>query len=129
MRGNKIGNFRLYRTIGEGAFAKVKCNSINIYYWYIIDGIHEIIGQKVAAKILQKSSIRSKELDEKVRREIRFSKYFRHPNIIHLYEVIETQNEIIMIMEYAPKGELFDLICRDKVSNVFLTETFLNCLR
>ena len=78
-----------------------------------------MIGQKVAAKILQKSSIRSKELDEKVRREIRFSKYFRHPNIIHLYEVIETQNEIIMIMEYASKGELFDLICRDTVSNVF----------
>jgi serine/threonine protein kinase len=51
-----------------------------------------------------------------VRREIRFSKYFRHPNIIHLYEVIETQNEIIMIMEYAQGGELFDLICRENVS-------------
>jgi serine/threonine protein kinase len=55
-------------------------------------------------------------LEEKVKREIRFSKYFRHPNIIHLYEVIETQNEIIMIMEYASGGELFDLICRDQVS-------------
>ena len=79
--------------------------------------MHEIIGRKVAAKILQKSSIRSKELDEKIRREIRFSKYFRHPNIIHLYEVIETQTEIIMIMEYAQGGELFDMICRDMVSN------------
>ena len=28
MRGNKIGNYRFYRTIGEGAFAKVKCNQI-----------------------------------------------------------------------------------------------------
>ena len=55
--------------------------------------------------------------EEKVKREIRFSKYFRHPNIIHLYEVIETQNEIIMIMEYASGGELFDLICRGQVSN------------
>ena len=79
--------------------------------------MHQIIGQKVAAKILQKSSIRTKDLDEKVRREIRFSKYFRHPNIIHLYEVIETQNEIIMIMEYASGGELFDMICREQVSN------------
>ena len=82
--------------------------------------MHQIIGQKVAAKILQKSSIRTKDLDEKVRREIRFSKYFRHPNIIHLYEVIETQNEIIMIMEYASGGELFDMICREQVSNLFL---------
>ena len=54
-------------------------------------------------------------MEEKVKREIRFSKYFRHPNIIHLYEVIETQNEIIMIMEYASGGELFDLICREQV--------------
>ena len=66
---------------------------------------------------MQKNNIRSKELEEKVKREIRFSKYFRHPNIIHLYEVIETQNEIIMIMEYAPGGELFDLICKESVSN------------
>ena len=79
-------------------------------------GLHTVINQKVAAKILQKSNIRNKELDEKVRREIRFSKYFRHPNIIHLYEVIETANEIIMIMEYAQGGELFDLICRGQVS-------------
>ena len=79
-------------------------------------GLHTVINQKVAAKILQKSNIINKELDEKVRREIRFSKYFRHPNIIHLYEVIETPNEIIMIMEYAQGGELFDLICREMVS-------------
>ena len=81
-----------------------------------IVGIHEKIGQKISAKILQKSIIKSKDLEEKVKREIRFSKYFRHPNIIHLYEVIETQNEIIMIMEYASGGELFDLICRGQVS-------------
>ena len=68
-------------------------------------GIHEKIGQKIAAKILQKYNIKSKELEEKVKREIRFSKYFRHPNIIHLYEVIETSG-----------GELFDLICREQVS-------------
>lgn len=80
-------------------------------------GIHEKIGQKVAAKILQKSSIKNKELEDKVKREIKFSRYFRHPNIIHLYEVIETANEIILIMEYASRGELFDLIIREPVSH------------
>ena len=87
--------------------------------------MHTDINQKVAAKILQKSNIRNKELDEKVRREIRFSKYFRHPNIIHLYEVIETPNEIIMIMEYAQGGELFDLICREMVSKKSLNNKFI----
>jgi 5'-AMP-activated protein kinase catalytic alpha subunit len=51
-----------------------------------------------------------------VKREIRISKYFRHPNIIRIYEVIETPAEIILIMEYAPGGELFNLICRGLVS-------------
>ncbi len=75
-----------------------------------------MIKQKIAAKILQKSNIKTKELEEKVKREIRFSKYFRHPNIIRLYEVIETNTEIILIMEYASGGELYDLICKGKVS-------------
>ena len=79
-------------------------------------GINEKKGQKIAAKILSKSNIKTKDLEEKVKREIRFSKFFRHPNIIHLYEVIETQNEIIMIMEYASGGELFDLISHEQVS-------------
>ena len=98
----------------------IKMCLIIIYYIFPIVGIHEKIGQKISAKILQKSTIKSKELEEKVKREIRFSKYFRHPNIIHLYEVIETQNEIIMIMEYASGGELFDLICRGQVRNHIL---------
>ena len=92
-------------------------NIIIFIIWIInLVGIHEKIGQKIAAKILPKATINKKDLEEKVKREIRFSKYFRHPNIIHLYEVIETQNEIIMIMEYASGGELFDLICREQVS-------------
>ena len=78
-------------------------------------GVQEIINQKVAAKFLQKSSIRNKDLEDKIKREIRFSKYFRHPNIIRLYEVIETNSEIILIMENAAGGELFDMICRGKV--------------
>lgn len=56
--------------------------------------------------------MKTKELEEKVKREIRYSKYFRHPNIIRLYEVVETNNEIILIMEYAAGGELYDLISK-----------------
>ena len=79
-------------------------------------GEHELIKQKIAAKILLKSSIKSKDLEEKVKREIRYSKYFRHPNIIRLYEVIETNNEIILIMEYASGGELYDIISKGRLN-------------
>ena len=34
----------------------------------------------------------------------------RHPNVIQLYEIIETENQLYLIMEFAEGGELFDLI-------------------
>ena len=66
-------------------------------------------------KIIKKTTLKTKELVDKIKREIEFSKFFRHPNIIHLYEVIETKNEIILIMEYASGGELFDLLTEEIV--------------
>lgn len=77
---------------------------------------HSITHHKVACKILQKANIINQELEEKIRREIQFSKYFRHPNVIRLFEIIETQTEIVLIMEYAPGKDLFNLICDGMVN-------------
>ena len=35
-----------------------------------------------------------------VRREIKILRLFMHPHIIRLYEVIETPNDIYVVMEY-----------------------------
>jgi serine/threonine protein kinase len=34
----------------------------------------------------------------------------RHPNIAQLYQIIETNKYIYLVMEYAARGELFDHI-------------------
>lgn len=38
----------------------------------------------------------------------------RHPNIIQLYEIIETPKQLYLIMEHAERGELFKYIVRNK---------------
>ncbi len=57
---------------------------------------------------------------EKVKREIKVLRRFNHPHIIKHFEFIDTSSDIFIVLEYAEKGELFDLIQRkEKVSNVF----------
>jgi len=47
---------------------------------------------------------------ERVSREIHILKIVRHPNVVQLYEIIETQRKLYLIMEFASGGELFDYI-------------------
>ena len=39
-----------------------------------------------------------------MRREIKILRLFMHPHIIRLYEVIETPNDIYVVMEYVKVG-------------------------
>jgi 5'-AMP-activated protein kinase catalytic alpha subunit len=66
----------------------------------------------VAIKILEKDKIHDQKDVERITREIKILKKVRHPNVIQLYEIIETEKELYMIMEYANNGELFDYIVR-----------------
>lgn len=43
-------------------------------------------------------------------RESRIMKLLDHPNIIKLYEVMETESEIFLVQEYASGGEILDYI-------------------
>ena len=86
------------KALGKGTFGKVKMAS------------HTLTGEKVAVKILEKSRIKDKKDIERISREIKILKKVRHPNIIQLYEIIETESELFLIMEYCQNGELFDYI-------------------
>jgi 5'-AMP-activated protein kinase catalytic alpha subunit len=66
----------------------------------------------VAIKILEKDKIHDQKDVERITREIKILKKVRHPNVIQLYEIIETEKELYMIMEYCNGGELFDYIVR-----------------
>jgi 5'-AMP-activated protein kinase catalytic alpha subunit len=61
-------------------------------------------------KILEKSKITDIADVERVSREIHILKIVQHPHLCHLYEIIETQRKLYLIMEFASGGELFDYI-------------------
>ena len=71
-------------------------------------------GELVAIKILEKDKIQDKADIERVTREIQILKIVRHPNVIQLYEIIETNRQLFLIMEHANGGELFDYIVKRK---------------
>uniref|UniRef100_A0A8C8CN91 non-specific serine/threonine protein kinase n=1 Tax=Oncorhynchus tshawytscha TaxID=74940 RepID=A0A8C8CN91_ONCTS len=92
-----IGNYRLLKTIGKGNFAKVKLAR------------HILTGKEVAIKIIDKNQLNPTSL-QKLFREVRIMKGLNHPNIVQLFEVIETENTLYLIMEYASGGEVFDYL-------------------
>ncbi|KAL1839338.1 hypothetical protein VTJ49DRAFT_1634 [Mycothermus thermophilus] len=93
----RIGAYKIVRTLGEGSFGKVKL------------AVHRSTGQKVALKIISRKNLISRDMQGRVEREIEYLQLLRHPHIIKLYTVIKTTTEIIMVLEYAG-GELFDYI-------------------
>ncbi|CAD6333096.1 unnamed protein product [Miscanthus lutarioriparius] len=95
---NPLSGYRIGKTLGIGSFGKVKIAE------------HILTGHKVAIKILNRRKIRSMEMEEKVKREIKILRLFMHPHIIRLYEVIDTPDDIYVVMEYVKSGELFDYI-------------------
>lgn len=60
----------------------------------------------------------------KIRREINNLKKFRHPHIVKLYEVIETPEDIYLVMELVSGGELFDYLIQS--GKVYLIVTYNN---
>ena len=46
----------------------------------------------------------------RLRREVDIMRRLRHPNIIQFIEVYESPDQLMMVMEYCPGQELFDVI-------------------
>jgi 5'-AMP-activated protein kinase catalytic alpha subunit len=64
----------------------------------------------VAIKILEKEKIADMGDLRRVKREVSILKEVRHPNIIQLYEIIETSEELFLVTDYISGGELYSYI-------------------
>ena len=95
---DRLGHYLLGKTLGEGAFAKVKAAT------------HIPTGHRVAIKFLYKNSIKEEYVWRNLHREAALMKQLRHPHIIQLFEVIETEHAYCLVTELAEGGEVLDYI-------------------
>ncbi|CAL4098930.1 unnamed protein product, partial [Meganyctiphanes norvegica] len=95
-----VGSYIFEKTIGKGNFAIVKLAT------------HTHTKSKVAVKIIDKEKIDPVNL-LKIKREIEILKKLRHPYIIRLYQVMQSQTKIYLVTEYAQSGELFDFLAQN----------------
>ncbi|XP_059760457.1 aurora kinase C isoform X2 [Balaenoptera ricei] len=95
MRRLTIDDFEIGRPLGKGKFGNV--------YLARLKESHFI----VALKVLFKSQIEKEGLEHQLRREIEIQAHLQHPNILRLYNYFHDARRMYLILEYAPRGELY----------------------
>ncbi|XP_021371329.1 SNF-related serine/threonine-protein kinase-like isoform X2 [Mizuhopecten yessoensis] len=99
--GKIAGLYDMEDTIGRGHFAVVKLAR------------HVFTGEKVAVKVIDKT-----KLDDVSKahlfQEVRCMKLVQHPNVVRLYEVIDTQTKLYLILELGDGGDMYDYIMKHK---------------
>ncbi|AWP04899.1 putative SNF-related serine/threonine-protein kinase-like [Scophthalmus maximus] len=97
--GKIAGLYDLDKTLGRGHFAVVKLAR------------HVFTGEKVAVKVIDKT-----KLDPVARshlfQEVRCMKMVQHPNVVRLYEVIDTATKLYLILELGDGGDMYDCIMK-----------------
>ncbi len=84
--------------IGQGAYAVVR------------SGMHKASGRRVAVKVYEKYKLLSSQRKNCVSREIRLLKKLDHPNIVKLYETIDTPRELFLVMEFVRGNSMLSYV-------------------
>lgn len=74
-----------------------------MYFFLFLLGLSFAV--QVAIKIISRAKLDQK-MQDMVKREVSIMRMLSHPNVIRLYEVIETASHIFLVMEYASGGEV-----------------------
>ncbi|KAL1021610.1 hypothetical protein UPYG_G00015520 [Umbra pygmaea] len=90
--------YEVMETLGKGTYGKVK------------RAVERTTRKTVAIKSIRKENI-TEDLDRiHIQREIEITSALKHPNIIQFHEVFESRDKIVIVMEYASSGELYDYV-------------------
>lgn len=101
MIGTIISNYKIISVIGEGGMGIV----------YLAEHIH--LNKKAAVKSLHKKLLSNHHIRERFKNEAATLSQIEHPNIVKLYDYVETGDGLYLIMEYVDGVMLDDFIKRE----------------
>jgi len=93
-----LNDFEIGKPLGKGKFG-------NVYL-----AREKLSKYIVALKVIFKHQVQKAGCEHQLRREIEIQSHLRHPNILRLYGYFYDDSRVYMILEYAPKGELYALL-------------------
>ncbi|XP_026202344.1 aurora kinase A isoform X2 [Anabas testudineus] len=90
-----LENFDIGRPLGKGKFGNV---------YLARERQSKFI---LALKVLFKKQLEKAGVEHQLRREVEIQSHLRHPNILRLYGYFHDSSRVYLILEFAPKGELY----------------------
>ncbi|EDQ90849.1 uncharacterized protein MONBRDRAFT_36366 [Monosiga brevicollis MX1] len=73
---------------------------------------HVLSKDMVAVKIIDKTTLQDDELDH-LHHEVRVMKLIRHPHVIRLYQVCNTNTKLYLILELGEGGDLYEYLTKN----------------
>ncbi len=113
---SKITDFKVLKMLGEGSFGKVHLVT------------HKKTAATYAIKSIDKRNNKNQEGKPYFRREIEIMYKVHHPNVVRLFSHFEDDDYCYFIMEYISKGNLFDILSKQK-TKCFEAKTVANFIR
>ena len=94
----KIGQYTVSRTLGEGAYGKVKF------------AMTKTSKDPYAIKILNRQMLQRVDEKEMLLQEIKTMAEVFHPYVVNLFEVLSGMQEVYLVLEFLSGGELYDVV-------------------
>lgn len=96
MEGKKLGNYILTTELGRGQFGSV-FHAVSC----------ESPGKEFAVKCVSKTRLRARrKLEQLFESEVQVMALLNHPNVMKLHELLETDDDFFMVMDFCNKGDL-----------------------
>ncbi|KAJ1299778.1 hypothetical protein OPQ81_011994 [Rhizoctonia solani] len=108
-----LKDFRILHTLGTGSFGRVHlaCSRHNHRHY--------------AIKVLNKAKVVQQKQVEHTNSERAVLATVRHPFIVNLWGTFQDVNNLFMVMDFVPGGELFTLLRKSRVTKFYTAEVVL----